>query len=321
MVAVNESAEELSIRYLRITQIAGKRRVQRTMAASGMGPMLVQGTTQLGASGAVVFDIQEPSGADAACERLLLEMGLLTKSGFHATQQAAVSLVRHRTRYIGFPLDGQWFTANARSELHCLGTQFGFDFIHPEDAKLHELPPTHAVAMEKFASFGQVLRAPVDGIVAAVEAGQPDLPPLLSRLTFPDGPPKDAPRSILLGNYVLIRLDSGAFLLLAHLRRWSIRVTVGQRIEAGMQIAEVGNSGNTSGPHLHIEMLDAAPDLAAIGTLGFVQSGVPFGFYSLKVYSGAHKTRRPGKVVPSRGDVVGTWRKSESEGDVMRRRE
>ena len=41
-------------------------------------------------------------------------------------------------------------------------------------------------------------------------------------------------------------------MLVAHLRKHSVRVTVGDVVAAGDPLGEVGNSGNTSEPHLHI---------------------------------------------------------------------
>ena len=43
-----------------------------------------------------------------------------------------------------------------------------------------------------------------------------------------------------------------ADILLGHFRKGSVRVRVGQSLATGDSIAQVGNSGNTSEPHLHI---------------------------------------------------------------------
>ncbi|MFN2494650.1 MAG: M23 family metallopeptidase [Pseudonocardiaceae bacterium] len=47
--------------------------------------------------------------------------------------------------------------------------------------------------------------------------------------------------------------------------RGSARVDAGNRVRAGQQIAECGNSGNSSEPHLHIQLMDHAQPLIAAG--------------------------------------------------------
>lgn len=56
------------------------------------------------------------------------------------------------------------------------------------------------------------------------------------------------------GNFVLVRHDGIrgiAFTLYAHLQKESIRVSRGQNVHQGDQIASVGSSGNAARPHLH----------------------------------------------------------------------
>jgi murein DD-endopeptidase MepM/ murein hydrolase activator NlpD len=52
---------------------------------------------------------------------------------------------------------------------------------------------------------------------------------------------------------------------LARLRRRSVRVAAGQRVTAGQQIAECGNSGNSTEPHLHVQLMDHPSVLLAAG--------------------------------------------------------
>jgi murein DD-endopeptidase MepM/ murein hydrolase activator NlpD len=64
---------------------------------------------------------------------------------------------------------------------------------------------------------------------------------------------------------VVIDLGDGVYALLAHLRRHSVRVTAGQRVAVGQQIAECGNSGNSAWPHLHFQLMDHPSVLLAAG--------------------------------------------------------
>ena len=52
-------------------------------------------------------------------------------------------------------------------------------------------------------------------------------------------------------NFVRIAHDDGTMALYAHLREDGVKVRAGQRVGAGQPIGESGNTGFTSGPHLH----------------------------------------------------------------------
>lgn len=56
------------------------------------------------------------------------------------------------------------------------------------------------------------------------------------------------------GNYLKIRHDSQYTTLYAHLRHGSLLFDVGEQVKKGQKIAEVGNTGNSTGPHLHWEL-------------------------------------------------------------------
>ena len=77
------------------------------------------------------------------------------------------------------------------------------------------------------------------------------------------------------GNYVLICHSDGEYSLLAHLKPDSIRVSVGQSIKRGEKIAECGNSGNTSEPHLHFQV--------QLGKSFYSSPGLPVEFENIKV--------------------------------------
>jgi len=55
------------------------------------------------------------------------------------------------------------------------------------------------------------------------------------------------------GNYVVIRLDQGGWVLLAHLQQDSIMLATGAYVDAGDYLGKVGNSGRSPVPHLHLQ--------------------------------------------------------------------
>ena len=55
------------------------------------------------------------------------------------------------------------------------------------------------------------------------------------------------------GNFLIIRALSGVYVSLAHLKKDSIEVTVGESVTVGKRMALCGNSGYSQEPHLHLQ--------------------------------------------------------------------
>lgn len=60
------------------------------------------------------------------------------------------------------------------------------------------------------------------------------------------------------GAWVKLRHTDGTVTLYGHINTWLVEV--GQRVMAGDQIATMGNRGNSTGPHLHLEVLRSGTD-------------------------------------------------------------
>jgi murein DD-endopeptidase len=67
------------------------------------------------------------------------------------------------------------------------------------------------------------------------------------------------------GNYVALELRPGRYVLYEHLKPGSVRVKGGQRVRKGQVIASLGFTGDSTGPHLHLHVGDAASPLGAEG--------------------------------------------------------
>lgn len=96
----------------------------------------------------------------------------------------------------------------------------------------------------RYAIFGKSVISPCDGTVKTAVDGLPDLSPPTSDKTNPAG------------NHVVL-VCGDLEVELAHLRMGSVVAEVGQQIRAGDPIGQVGNSGNSTEPHLHIHAVDA----------------------------------------------------------------
>jgi hypothetical protein len=111
--------------------------------------------------------------------------------------------------------------------------------------------------------FGDPVLAVADGVVVAAVDRYPDQIP---------NHPKPWGLKEADGNHVIIRFGKGLYGGYAHLIPGSITVKVGDRVRVGQQIGQLGNSGATSGPHLHFQVMNK-PSLTD-------SEGLPFAFGS-----------------------------------------
>lgn len=96
--------------------------------------------------------------------------------------------------------------------------------------------------LEKYEIYGHSIVSPCQGIVVEASDGLPDLQP-------PESDPDNAT-----GNFVALTCDmvEDTIVYLAHMQEGSVAVEEGMTVEAGQLLGRVGNTGNTSEPHLHI---------------------------------------------------------------------
>lgn len=112
-------------------------------------------------------------------------------------------------------------------------------------------------APEAYAGWERPILAPAAGIIVFARGDRPDQPvtensdPAYYAPEYSDGGDP--------GNYVVIDHGNGEFSMIAHLRQGSLRVAVGERVEAGQVLGVMGNSGDSTGPHLH-HQLQSGPD-------------------------------------------------------------
>jgi hypothetical protein len=128
----------------------------------------------------------------------------------------------------------------AAPDLHAWrGQMWGLDIfkLYPRGNRARGFFPEN---LQDYAIFGEPVYAPCTGEVVAVETELPDLIP----------PESDDVNKA--GNYVLLRCGDEAVILLAHLKRDSVVVRPGEQVSVGDRLGEIGNSGNTTEPHLHI---------------------------------------------------------------------
>jgi hypothetical protein len=158
---------------------------------------------------------------------------------------------------------------------------------------------THVPGRNDLASYyvyDKPVLAPADGVVTFVLDGRPDLPI------------GEADPYYHAGNHLVIDIGSGRYLMIGHLRQDSIQVRVGDQITEGQPIARVGNSGNSTAPHIHIQAQSLPIGLGDIRTVDAPQllrtlHTSPLLFRDATLIRGGAETQ-PSGVDPRRGDIV-----------------
>ncbi|MCJ8144485.1 M23 family metallopeptidase [Ancylobacter sp. A5.8] len=110
-----------------------------------------------------------------------------------------------------------------------------------------------------YAYYGDPILAAADGVVVNVYDGADEQVP------GPDAKPTGITPANIGGNMVVIDIGGGAYAFYAHLQRGSLKVGLGDRVKTGDVIGLLGNTGNSTAPHLHFHVMDGTSPLNANG--------------------------------------------------------
>lgn len=102
------------------------------------------------------------------------------------------------------------------------------------------------------------LYAVADGVVVGERTDLPENVPL-------EPPVVRVSAQTIGGNYVVIDIGFGRYAFYAHMRPHSAAVKAGDRVKAGQIIGRLGNTGNSTAPHLHFHITDAPEFIFAEG--------------------------------------------------------
>jgi hypothetical protein len=182
---------------------------------------------------------------------------------------------------LDLPFRGRWMARNSPARrvpshgTHALGSTYAIDFI-AVDAHGRSAPATWRSFLsieppEGFVGFGRPILAPIAGTVVVAHDGEEDHEARRSQFALLPYALGQAGRlregmSAIAGNHVVLAPGPrGPFIALVHLRRSTVRVAVGDAVEAGDPLAECGNSGNSTQPHVHVQASDSLDWPAARG--------------------------------------------------------
>ena len=126
---------------------------------------------------------------------------------------------------------------------------FAIDFIREQGGVVAEGDGSQN---SQWVGHGEPIFAAAGGRVVRAVNDMPEIPP---GLPVSENQTLSTANS-LGGNGVLIRMRRGVYALYGHMVTGSVRVRRGDRVETGQRLGLLGNSGNTSAPHLHFGLID-----------------------------------------------------------------
>jgi len=166
--------------------------------------------------------------------------------------QAGV-LWRKESRYARFrlPVWGKWKISQGYDGRHTHLKEWGkaLDFVVCDENGRHFSGPGDRP--EDFYGYGKPVVAPLDGYIHRID-----------NYVYDNEEIGDVNTERNWGNCVVINHNNGLYSLLAHLKKDSIQVVVGQWVEKGALIGSCGNSGRSPEPHLHFQ-IQTSPDVGA----------------------------------------------------------
>jgi hypothetical protein len=194
-----------------------------------------------------------------------------------------VLLDRSAAAAVDFPLRGEWCAITTPAErvpshgTDYFGQRYAYDFVRLDPTRMRYSPRgllwqfAAAQPASAFYAWAQPVRSAFPGVVIATGDGWPDrrrVNALWELLRATVSPPRPSPDDYrpLAGNFVMVEGDPGVALY-AHLRCGSVRVRVGQSVAPGDPLGDVGNSGNSTMPHLHFHLMDRPDPYTAAGKL------------------------------------------------------
>lgn len=269
------------VRAIRIRDAAGDHRILRTWTGRHVEDVLASSVTgrttrRIGPGEVAIahLEFSRPSrGAipRALVQELVLDNATRSRGGPAQVRQvsARTPVVQRAAAVLGPPLEGdRWLAADGccTAHRHVWAAQpfggrihnaqrFAIDFERLDASG--RLWTGDKTVLTNWAGYGQRILAVADGTVVRRVDGLPNQVPGI----LPVGIPIEQAD----GNAVFLRLRDGRIVFYAHMIPGSITVRTGDRVHRGQVLGRVGNSGNSSAPHLHLHVVDRNAILAANG--------------------------------------------------------
>jgi murein DD-endopeptidase len=222
-----------------------------------------------------------------------------------------IAVNRNPVVVISPPLRGEnWLAANGPSNTSIhrralipingrayISQRYAIDWVqlYPDGKTFRSDPKDN----RNYRGFGAEIYAVADGIVTETKDGiQQNIPN--------EKPVVPITLETIGGNHVIMQIGDGLFAFYAHMQPGSLRVKVGDKVRRGDVLGLLGNSGNSSEPHLHFHIGKASSELAC--------EGLPYAFPSYELLGNGSTWKSSDSHPPA------VWRGMEIplENDVVR---
>jgi Peptidase family M23 len=159
-----------------------------------------------------------------------------------------------------------------------ISQRFAIDWVQLNpDGKTYTGDPSDN---KNYRAYGAEIHAVADGVVTQTKDGLPQNTPGAKSLAVP------LSLETIGGNHVIVEIGDGLYAFYAHMQPGSVRVKVGDKVRRGQVLGLLGNTGNSSEPHLHFDICNANSELGS--------EGLPYAFASFEVL-GKGDTWKPGE--------------------------
>ena len=176
----------------------------------------------------------------------LLYVGLaISSANAQGESHIADPVLKRNTTPMDLPFKGEWFvfwggeTEVLNYHMADVNQQFAYDILKVADGASYSGDPLNN---DSYFAFGAEILAPCDAIVVMAVDG------------VPDNVPGETNPIQLTGNTLVLKTAAGEFILMCHLKEGSLVVEKGDQIHKGQVLAKCGNSGNSTEPHLHLQL-------------------------------------------------------------------
>lgn len=175
-----------------------------------------------------------------------------------------------------------------------ISQRFAIDWV-----RLHDNGKTFqgdSLDNKSYLAYGSDVLAVADGIVVETKDSIPQ--------NVPGATSRAVPITLVTvaGNHIVLDIGNGRYALYAHLQPGSLRVKLGDHVRRGQVIGLLGNTGNSTEPHLHFHIMDGVSPLGS--------EGLPYTLPSFQVVSHGWNALQTGvsedhhDEIPAEGEVV-----------------